>query len=298
MKFKLYSLYAFLCFLWGTTWFAIKVSLNEGTPPFFGAGIRFLIAGVILWAIFFIKGESLPRSRNAIKLYLQFSILNFSIAYAITYWATQFVYSNVSSIMWAGFPLTVAILSHFILPDEKLNKKKISSVLFGTIGAVLVLSQGKNFGGDNVILGIAALSVSVLIASWPNVSLKKYVNEVNSIQLNAVSQTMGGIILILLSFLFEHGQPMMVWTINNLLALGYLIVFGSAVGWLIYFWLFSHLNITQISYVAFFPPIIAITIGWIFLGEALTPIAVLGAMLVIGGALVINIPSSSSKRID
>ncbi len=294
MKIKLYSLYCLLCFLWGTTWFAIKISLNEGMPPFFGAGIRFLFAGIILWGIFFAKRETLPRTRKAINLYFQFSILNFSVAYAITYWAAQFVYSNVSSIVWAGFPLTVAILSHFLLPSEKLDRKKIFSIFFGTIGAVLVLSQGKNFGGENVILGISALFIAVLIASWPNVTLKKYVNEVNSIQLNAVSHTIGGLVLILLSCIFEQNQPM-IWTVNNLLALAYLSIFGSVICWLIYFWLFSYLSITQISYVAFFPPIIAIIIGWFFLGEVLTTIAILGAILVIGGALVINIPNTRTK---
>jgi len=292
MKLKIYSAYSLLCILWGTTWFAIKVSLNEGMPPFLGAGLRFFIAGLIFWIIFFIRKEELPKSRKAIGLYLQFAILNFSIAYAITYWATQFVYSNVSSIIWAGFPLTIAGIAHVILPEEPITRKKFLSIFIGTIGAVLVLTQGKAFGGDNVFLGIGALMISVLIASVPNVNLKKHVKEVNTIQLNAVGQTGGGLILILLSILFEPGQSM-VWSQNNLLAITYLTIPGSVITWLIYFWLFSHLTITQVSYVAFFPPIAAITIGWIFLGEVLSSVAIIGAILIIGGALIINFPEKS-----
>jgi len=134
--------------------------------------------------------------------------------------------------------------------------------------------------------------ISVLIASVPNVNLKKHVKEVNTIQLNAVGQTGGGLILILLSILFEPGQSM-VWSQNNLLAITYLTIPGSVITWLIYFWLFSHLTITQVSYVAFFPPIAAITIGWIFLGEVLSSVAIIGAILIIGGALIINFPEKS-----
>ncbi len=287
MKFKIIILYTLLCIFWGTTWIAIKISLNEGMPPFLAVSYRFLIAGLIFWVIFLFKKEKLPLNWTAIKIYLQFGLINFSLSYALTYWATQFIYSNVSSIIWAGFPLVVTMMAHFTLPDEKFTSKKFLSISIGIVGTILILTQGKEFGGSNVLVGIIALMISVFIAAWPNVYLKKYSKSVNTIQLNAVSQTIGGLILLLVSAIIEPGQGM-IWSQTNILATLYLIIFGSVITWMIYFWLFSHLPVTQISYVAFFPPVIAIIAGWILLDEVLTPIAILGAVFIIGGALFIS----------
>jgi drug/metabolite transporter (DMT)-like permease len=287
MKIKIIILYSLLCIFWGTTWIAIKISLNEGMPPVLAVSYRFLIAGLIFWIIFFFRKEKLPLNRTAIKIYLQFGLINFSLSYAITYWATQFIYSNLSSIIWAGFPLVVTMMAHFTLPDERFTPKKILSISIGIIGTMLILSQGKQFGGSNVLVGIIALMISVFIAAWPNVYLKKHAKTVNTIQLNAVCQTLGGFILLLISSLIEPGQGM-IWSQANILATLYLIIFGSVITWMIYFWLFSHLPVTQISYVAFFPPVIAIIAGWIVLDEILTPIVILGAVFIIGGALLIS----------
>jgi len=256
-------------------------------PPILGVGLRFMISGLIFWAIFLFRKEKLPLSSVAIKIYLQFGLINFSVSYAITYWATQFIYSNLSSIIWALFPLIVTAMAHFTLPNERFNSKKLISIILGITGTLLIVSQGDALGGRNVVLGIVAIFISVVIAAWPNVYLKKHANIVNTIQLNAVSQTIGGILLFTVSKLFEPNS-VMVWSQTNVLAIIYLIVCGSVITWMIYFWLFNHLSVSQISYVAFFPPVIAIIVGWIILDEILTPFAMIGAALILFGALIIN----------
>ena len=297
MRLRIIILYALLCLFWGTTWIAIKISLNEGMPPILGVSVRFIISGLIFWGIFLFKKEKLPLNSTALKIYLQFGLINFSISYAITYWATQFIYSNLSSIIWALFPLIVSAMAHFTLPSERFNKKKLISIFFGIAGTLMIVSQGDSLGGHNVVIGIVAIFISVVIAAWPNVYLKKHANIVNTIQLNAVSQTMGGILLFIVSKLFETNSAM-VWSQTNVIAIIYLIVCGSVITWMIYFWLFNHLPVSQISYVAFFPPVIAIIVGWIILDEILTPVAVIGAALILVGALLINFSRSKPATIS
>lgn len=287
MKLKIITLYTLLCVIWGTTWIVLKISLNEGTPPIFGVAIRFIFASIILWGLLLYRREKLPMSKIAWSLYMQFAVFNFVISYSLTYISTQFVYSSVSSIMWAGFPLIVALISHFILEDEKLTIPKIGTILIGTIGALILLSEGSELGGENVPLGIAGLGVGVLVAAWPNVYLKKHHRELSTIQLNTVSQSIAGILLITLSYFFESHLTMN-WSPFNIFAIGYLTLFGTVIIWLIYVWLFSHLTMPQISYVAFFPPVIATTLGWLFLNEVLTYSAIIGAILIIFGAVIIH----------
>lgn len=287
MKTKIYIAYALLSIIWGTTWYALKISLNEGMMPSYAVGIRFICGGLIFWAIMFFRREKLPLNRRAISIYLQFGFLNFGISYALTYWATQYIYSNLASILWASFPIITTIMAHFYLPNEKLNAKKTISLLLGIIGTVLIIFQSGYLGGKNVGIGIAVILVSIIVASWPNAYLKKYKNEVNTFQLNAVSQSIGGLLLFCIAIFTETG-PAMIWTTTNLYATAYLIVFGSVITFSLYFWLFSYLTLSQITYVAFFPPIIAIFIGWIFLDERLSFIILFGASLILLGALLVN----------
>ena len=287
MKTKIYIAYALLSVIWGTTWYALKVSLNEGMVPSYAVGIRFLFGGLIFWIIMLIRREKLPLNKRAISIYLQFGLFNFGISYVLTYWGTQFVYSNLASILWASFPIITSVMAHFYLPSEKLNKKKSISLLLGIIGTVLIISQSENLGGHNVGVGVIVILLAVLVASWPNAYLKKYKSEVNTFQLNAMAQSIGGIFLFTFAILTEPGQAM-IWTKTNLFATAYLIVFGSVITFSLYYWLFSYLSLSQITYVAFFPPILAIIIGWIFLGERLSFLILLGASLIIFGALLVN----------
>lgn len=288
MKAKVYFLYTSLCLIWGTTWVVLKKSLIEGTPAIYGVGLRFFIAGLILFLIIFTQKRTIPRNRQAINIYISFGLLNLVIGYGVTYWATQFIYSNLASILWAGFPITVVIISHFYLPDEKINLFKFISLTFGTIGVLFILSQGKAFGGNDVILGMSLIIIAVVLAAWPNVYLKKHNQAVDTLTMNAVCQTGAGIILLIISAILEKDQ-VMIWSPYNIFAMVYLTLLGSISAWLIYIWLFKQLTMTQIAYIAFPPPVIASFLGWKFLDEALTPLAIVGAVLVISGAVAVNL---------
>lgn len=214
--------------------------------------------------------------------------MNFVIGYGLTYYATQFIYSNLASILWAGFPLVIVLLSHVYLHDDKLTIKKVVTITVGTIGVILILSQGWGMGGEKVFVGIAMIIAAVMIAAWPNIYLKKHISHIDTLSMNAVCQTSAGIILLLISSIIESDKAMN-WSSFNIFAMAYLTLFGTIITWMIYIWLFKHLSMSQIAYVAFPPPVIASIIGWYFLGETLTPISILGATMVIGGAVIVNL---------
>ena len=288
LKSKPYIFYVILCLIWGTTWVILKKSLIEGTPAVYGVGLRFLIAGIVLLLIVFFQNKPIPRSREAINIYISFALLNLVIGYGVTYWAAQFIYSNLASILWTGFPIIVVFISHFYLPGEKINLYKIISITIGAAGVILILSQGKAFGGENVIIGMTMILIAVFMAAWPNVYLKKHTHAVDTLTMNAICQTGAGIILLVISAFLEKDQ-IMIWSPYNIFAMVYLTVFGSIAAWLIYIWLFKHLTMIQIAYIAFPPPVIASFLGWKFLGETLTPLAILGAGMVIIGAVTVNL---------
>ena len=279
-----------LCLIWGSTWYFIKISLNAGVPPFYGVGLRFLFSGIIFFIYIYYKKLSIPTTPQAIKLYLSFGLLNFSLSYGMTYWATQYIYSSISSILWGLFPLFTSLMAHFMIkddPDERLNKNKIGALMMGLVGvAIMSANQEIDFTSQSFSAILVLIRV-IIIAAYPSVQYKKYNDEVGPYQMNAVCQVMTGIIMLSMSSLFKEDISVIVWNNELILSTLYLIVFGGFISWGIYFWLYQHLNVTQVTYVAIFPPIVAIFLGWVFLGEILSSQEIIGTLLILGSSILI-----------
>ena len=279
-----------LCLIWGSTWYFIKISLNAGVPPFFGVGFRFFLSGLLFFLIIFFRKESIPFNKQAIKLYLSFGLLNFALSYGITYWATQYVYSSISSILWGLFPLFTSVMAHFMLSgddNEKLTSNKLKALFLGFIGMVFIGSNQSIDLQSQSFLAIMVLVGAIIIAAWPSVLYKKYNDVVGPYQMNAVCQVLTGVIMLSLSYLLKEDLAQIVWTDQLLFASAYLVIFGGVISWGIYFWLYQYLSVTQVTYVAIFPPIVAIILGWIFLNEVLSAKEIIGTIFILGSSVLI-----------
>ena len=272
--------------VWGTTWYAMKIGL-EDTPPILAVGLRFAISATILWVIFLFRKEQLVLTNNAIRVYLAFGIVNFAYSYSLTYWGTQYIHSGLSAVIWSTFPIVVVLFAHFMLRNDRITTQKSVGVLLGLIGTLLIFVQDKTAFEGFDLKAVAAVSVAVLLAAWPNILYKKHQKEIPHFHLNVVSQTIAVSVLLPVSFLIE--DPLSVeWSLRNTAALFYLAIPGTAIVWSIYFWLYKHLKVTQISTIALIPPIIAVILGWQLLGEQFTPRMLAGAILIFSGVLFVN----------
>ena len=276
-----------MCLIWGLTWFFLKYSLVE-MPLFAGLSIRFLSAGIIFLSIHLIRKKKIFVSRKMLLIYLKYGLINFSLCYFLTYWGAKYVFSNLGAILWSLLPLFVAGMAHFCIPDDRLNIRKALGMLIGLFGAILLLTQGEKLGEGEVTLGLLAILLSVFLAAWPNVYLKMQNEKVDSYHLNGFGMSFAGLVFSIFYFFYERGQTIPL-DFNNLGAVFFLTVPGTVLTWGIYIWLFNYLPVTQISYTAFYPPIVASLVGWLFLGESLPFIAIFGsAMIIAGGYLVVS----------
>ena len=276
-----------MCLIWGLTWFFLKYSLVE-MPLFAGLSIRFLSAGIIFLSIHLIRKKKILVSRKMLLIYLQYGLINFSLCYFLTYWGAKYVFSNLGAILWSLLPLFVAGMAHFCIPDDRLNLRKALGMLIGLFGAILLLTQGENLGEGEVTLGLLAILLSVFLAAWPNVYLKMQNEKVDSYHLNGFGMSFAGLVFSVFYFFYERAQTIPL-DFNNVGAVFFLTVPGTVLTWGIYIWLFNYLPVTQISYTAFYPPIVASLVGWLFLGESLPFIAIVGsAMIIAGGYLVVS----------
>jgi drug/metabolite transporter (DMT)-like permease len=291
MNNKTFLPFVALCLIWGSTWYFIKITLNAGMPPMYGVGIRFFFSGLLFFLILLFRKESIPINKQSIKLYLSFALLNFSLSYGITYWATQYIYSSISAIIWGLFPAVTSLMAHFMIPNdpnERLTQNKLLALGIGFIGLTIIFSNQTIDFSSNSFIGILLLMCAVVAAAYPSVLYKKHSKEVNHYQMNAVCQLITGVVMLSLSYFIETEDTMqLVWTNELILSTIYLIVLGGVVSWGIYFWLYQHLTVIQVTYVAIFPPIVAIIIGWIFLNEVLTIKEIIGTIFILSGSVLI-----------
>ena len=285
-----------MCLIWGLTWFFLKYSLVE-MPLFAGLSIRFLSAGIIFLSIHLIRKKKILVSRKILLIYLQYGLINFSLCYFLTYWGAKYVFSNLGAILWSLLPLFVAGMAHFCIPDDRLNLRKALGMLIGLFGAILLLTQGENLGEGEVTLGLLAILLSVFLAAWPNVYLKMQNEKVDSYHLNGFGMSFAGLVFSVFYFFYERGQTIPL-DFNNVGAVFFLTVPGTVLTWGIYIWLFNYLPVTQISYTAFYPPIVASLVGWLFLGESLPFVAIIGSMMIIGGGYLVVSKKRHKKALN
>jgi drug/metabolite transporter (DMT)-like permease len=284
---KIVSAYILLCLIWGTTWVGIKASL-ESLTPFMSAGIRFFLASFVILIIMKINGIKLQTDKLSIKLYLLMGFFSFIIPFGLVYWAQQFVPSGLAAVLFAVYPFFVAIFSYFRIPEEKIGLIKISGIILGFTGIVIIFSD--SFGQDlsDYILGMIAIVLSGIMQANIAVTLKKSGGHLHSLSMNLIPMILAGFFMTSFSFFYENVFSN-IFDLNAVLSVSYLAIFGSIVTFTSFYWLLKRVNVVILSLIAFVTPIVALIAGWIFYGEQLNNRHLIGSSLVLLGLLSANL---------
>jgi drug/metabolite transporter (DMT)-like permease len=268
--------------IWGTTWAAIRVGLR-GVPPFTGVALRFAIAAAVLLALFPVFGVKLDRSRRERGLWLSNTLLTFVIPYSILYWAEQWVPSGLAAVLFATFPLFVALMAHLLLPGERLTGASAAGILVGFAGVTVIFSEDfRALGGSKVALAAAVLLVCPLLAALGSVLVKRWGTGIHPLSISAVPMGIAALVMAPLALGVEADRAV-VFNAPSVLALLYLSLIGSAVPFALYFWLLKHQPATRLALINYATPVVAVAVGSLFLGEPVTARVVLGTALVIAG---------------
>jgi drug/metabolite transporter (DMT)-like permease len=279
-----------LYIVWGSTYLAIRFVV-ETVPPFLAAGFRFLIAGVVLYAFSRLRAEKAPvrvewRSAAIVGFFLIVGG-NGSVM-----WAEQRVSSGIAALMIASVPLWMAFLDTIRPGGRRPDRWVIVSVIAGFIGIIILIGPSQMIGsGDRVdLLGVGALLFAAF--SWAIGSLYNRDAQLPDSPLLATGMQMlvGSLGLIILGTIvgeWSQVDPTGVST-NSLIGFVYLVIFGSWVGFLSYIWLLRAAPTTLVSTYAYVNPLVAILLGNLLAGEALTPRILLAALFILGSVVVIT----------
>jgi drug/metabolite transporter (DMT)-like permease len=268
--------------LWGTTWAAIRIGL-QGVPPFLGVSLRFAIAGVLLFALAFRMRVRFGAERREKALWVVNALFSYCISYGVVYWAEQWVPSGLGSVLFATFPLFVSIIARFALPAERLGPAAILGLLIGFGGVAVIFSEDlAALGGPGVAQAALVFLISPLSAATASVAIKKWGARIHPLSITTVPMVISAAVMGAVAAMFERSAAV-TWDVPSVGALLYLAVFGSAVTFSLYFWLLKHTTAIRVSLIAYTTPVIAVTVGAVFLDEPVTARMLVGTVLVIGG---------------
>jgi len=276
-----------LCGIWGSTWLFIKLGLAD-LPPISFAGIRFVIACLILFSIILIRGIQLPRARADWILLSATGILSFGLNYGLIFWGEQYISSGLAALLQATIPAFGLVFAHFHLPGERLTWARIGGVVLGVCGVAVVFSNQLAVAGPQALAGCVAMILSSIFVAYSNVLVKAYGKNLNP-AIMAAGQMFFGLLLLLAVGIPLEGNPFRFhWTPMAVIALLYLAVVGSVIAFLLYYWLVLNMDVTNSMLIALVTPVVAVLLGMIVLDEEFGWRTLAGgAMIILGIAFIV-----------
>ena len=270
-----------LCGIWGSTWLFIKLGLAD-LPPLTFAGIRFVLASLILSALILARGVRWPRTRRDWFLIAIVGLLQFTLNYGLVFWGEQYIPSGLAAVLQSTFPAFGLVIAHLYLPHERITGAKAIGVLFGVLGIVIIFSNQLTIAGHMALLGSIALVASAFFGSYSNVLVKAYGTQIDP-QVLAAGQMIFGFPPLLIVGIMTEGNPLRFhWTTMAIVSLAYLVIVGSVIAFALYYWLVRHMEVTKTMLIALVTPVVAVVLGMIVLHERLN------WRLFAGGACIIS----------
>lgn len=275
---------ALLCLVWGSTWYGIRVCLQE-QPPLTSAALRFLLAAIAMAMV-----TPMLRRREGVPapptwLWCTSGLCNFSACYGILYVAELVVPSGPAAVLWGIFPLLMAATGAWFL-GERLTMPQLLGTLIAFAGIVTVFF-GRLGDLDSGNLGYALLLLlSPLAACIGTTLVKKYGSATSSVVLNRNGMFLGAATLAVAAFALERPGDA-TWSASGVAALLYLALFGTTMTFGIYFWLLRSTPASRLALITYVTPVIAMLLGALAGDGEMDGNAWAGTALVVAGIAMV-----------
>jgi len=287
-------------FVWGATFFAIRVGVRE-VPPLLFCAMRFLAAGLLVYLWATAKKEQQPTARQWLSAFL-LAFLIFVVDYGFLFWAEQRVPSGIAAVILATIPAFMALSEIIILRTQRLTARLSGALLVGIAGVAVLMSRsidlgklGKLGGAPIDTAGAAGLIIGAISWSIASALARKLPLPSSKVMSSGAQMLAGGAMLLAVSAARGEWRGFHLLAISGTawIALVYLVFAGSIAGFTAYVWLLHHESPTKVGTYAYVNPIVAVIIGYFLGGEPLGARTVLGGVFVL--ASVVTITSMRAK---
>ncbi|PJK15127.1 drug/metabolite exporter YedA [Lysobacteraceae bacterium NML07-0707] len=272
--------------IWGSTYLAIHFALEGGFTPFFLGGVRFLMAGGLMFVVLRLRGVAAPTRAQWRNLWVMGGLL-LALGNGMVNYAEQTVSSGLTAVAVASSAIWMGVFA--LLRGDRPSPMEWLGIAIGFIGVLWLNIDGMRGGS---VLGLLALLFAAL--SWAYGSIWSRGRDLPSPFMTAAGQMLCGSVLMLAVALLS-GERMAMPGARGLAAFAYLVTFGSIMGFTAYIWLLQHVRPALAGSYAYVNPAIAVMLGAWLAGER-TRASELGAMLVILAGVVVITSAKALKR--
>jgi len=265
--------------IWGSTFLVISIG-NDRLAPIWAATLRLVLAAALLFGWMLLRRQPLPRGA-ALRAALAYGACQFGVNFPLLYWGERFVPSGLAAVLYATVPMSSALLTR-ALGMETLSAPKLVGAAAALAGVAVLFSS--SFRGEIAPAGLIAIFAAATVSGLGTILLKRGPRQ-SPIAANAVGCAIGAAMSAPLSFALgeAHAWPA---TTATLLPLLYLTLAGSLGAFVTASWLLHHWTATRVSYISVVVPVLALALGTQVRHERLTPVHVIGALMVLAGLLI------------
>jgi drug/metabolite transporter (DMT)-like permease len=287
-----YFLLILLGAIWGASYLFIKIG-GETVPPVTLVMMRTTIAAIVLFFAIKLRREPLPpRNAPIWKWFAIVALINTVIPYTLITWGEHYISSGLAAILIAAMPIFTVIFAHFMTHDEKITPRKVVGILAGFIGVVILFLPDLGGGEQLYLAGGLAVLIAAVSYALATIFARRHFKGTSPTIASFGQMGMSSLVLIPASLLLD--KP---WTLSpsaaSLSSIFTLAILGTAIAYLIYFWLIAHLGATRTSLTTYVSPVVALFLGWLVLGEMLHWSMLAGLVLIVAGVgLVTNLQLS------
>jgi len=291
--------FALLYVLWGSTYLAMRVIVRD-LPPYVAGAVRYLVSGPLMLAACAMMGRKISLTRRDLMQLLVISILLLSLGNIGVLWGEEYVSSGLASLIVALVPIWVVMIEAWVFRAGRMTAKGLFGLALGIFGLFVLLwpriASGSHLGRLE-LFGCAILAGASFFWALGSVFSHRYTLTVDVFVSAAWQMTLAGIVngaVALATGQLAHAH----WTLRAISSIGYLIVFGSWIGYTAYIYLLEHVPTPKVATYAYVNPIVAVFLGWIILREHVDGFMLVGTVIIIASVALVNTSKLKHAPVD
>lgn len=271
--------------VWGSTFFAIKLALEGGLSAYPLIGLRFLLAGCIIYAISRLGGSAPAKAQDWSQAVSQ-SLLLLVFGVGLTAWSEQWLSSGLAALLVATSPIWVTIFDR----EQKLTAQKWVGLTLGLAGVGLLAGSSLSFSGQGLVWGFLGCMASAFSWAVGSLRARRLVSSVSAITRSGMQMICAGLILLAATVLKAESLELAAVTAEAWYAMLYLSILGSLLAYSSYTWLVANVSAALVSTHAYVNPVVAVLLGVLWGGEVFTAKMAIAAAMALVGVVVLMLP--------
>lgn len=289
-RLQVITAFALVYVLWGSTYLGIRLAV-EHVGPSLMAGVRFVVAGLIMLGARAVMGKKISITRADFFKLAAVGILLLSVANVVLAWAELYVPTGLAALIIASVPLWFLVIDTWLLKGDHVSPRGVAGLLLGIAGLAVLLwpkLQAASSGlGKMQLIGALSLLFSSLSWAVGSVLSKRFTVSVDVYGATGWEMLIAGVVNVVVGTLLGQHHTA-VWTAKGLGAIAYLVVFGSLIGFTAYIWLLEHVATAKVATYAYVNPVVALFLGWLVLGERIDGWIMAGSVVIVAAVALVT----------